>query len=160
MKLIALTIIVLLTHAEAFAQKQETLAKFKITEATNNGEDISQWYFERKQYMVFYKNGDGYLCFANVSGINNEQSHGWVFSLRHDRLPESDKNYQADFFTFRWKYYNTYDFQTGYATVSFVKLYKAAGVAFYLKMVLPYLDVLEFNGYMEGSLNLNDYLGN
>lgn len=26
------------------AQKQETIAKFRITEATNNGNDISQWF--------------------------------------------------------------------------------------------------------------------
>lgn len=36
--------------------QQRDLAKFRITEAKNNGYDCSQYYFERKQYFVFYLN--------------------------------------------------------------------------------------------------------
>ena len=56
------------------AQKQEDLAKFIITEATSNGNDVSQWYFQRKQLLIFYNNKEGQLCLANVSGINDDQS--------------------------------------------------------------------------------------
>ena len=37
------------------------------------------------------------------------------------------------------------------------KIYKPQGVAFTLKMVLPNLDILEYKGYMEGSLDFNNY---
>lgn len=67
------------------AQKQETIAKFRITEATNNGNDISQWYFERKQFLVFFNDKDKQLCLANVSGINDEQSYGKVIPFKEKR---------------------------------------------------------------------------
>lgn len=159
MKLIALTIIVLLVCPTASAQKQQEIARFRISEASSNGRDISQWYYERKQYLVFYRNEDGYLCFANVSGINNDQSYGMVYSLRHEKMAESDENYQTDFFLFRWKYFNSYDSKTGYANVYLAKIYKPNGIAFSLRMILSNLDELVIKGYMENSLNLNDYLG-
>jgi hypothetical protein len=142
------------------AQKQETIAKFRITEATNNGNDISQWYFERKQFLVFFNDKDKQLCLANVSGINDEQSYGRVYSLQREKIKETETSYEADVFSFRWKYSNSYNSETGYATVSLTKIYKPAGVIFSIKMVLPNLDVLRIKGYMEGTLNLNDYVNN
>lgn len=140
------------------AQNQEELARFRITEAILNGNDITQWYFDRKQFIVFYKNKAKDLCMANVSGINDDQSYGTLSSFTHEKLKETDKSYQVDIFNFRWKYYNSYDDNTGYATVVFTKVYKPQGVLFTIKMVQANLDVLILKGYMEGSLNLNDYL--
>lgn len=54
-------------------QKQHDIAKFKISEAKINGTDVTQYYYERKQYFVFYLNEPRDLCLANVSGTNDEQ---------------------------------------------------------------------------------------
>lgn len=147
-------------HLIVSAQKQEDLAKFIITEATSNGSDISQWYFQRKQFLIFYNNKENNLCLANVSGINDDQSYGRVYSLKSETMNETETSYKADVFSFRWRYFNSYNSETGYATVSLTKIYKPAGVIFSIKMVLPNLDVLKIKGYMEGTLNLNDYLNN
>ena len=142
------------------AQKQEDLAKFIITEATSNGNDISQWYFQRKQFLIFYNNKEGQLCLADVSGINDDQSYGRVYSLKSESMNETETSYKVDVFSFRWRYFNSYNSETGYATLLLTKIYKPAGVIFSIKMVLSNLDVLKIKGYMEGTLNLNDYLNN
>ena len=143
---------------QSHAQDQEKIGKFIITEATLNGNDLTQWYFDRKQFIVFYKNKAQQLCMANVSGINDDQSYGTLSSFKQEKIKETDKTYKIDIFNFRWKYYNTYDNNTGYATIVFTKVYKPQGVLFTIKMVQANLDVLNLKGYMEGSLNLNDYL--
>ena len=160
LKLMLAIIFLISTSLISSAQKQETIAKFRITEATNNGNDISQWYFERKQFLVFFNDKDKQLCMANVSGINDEQSYGRVYSLKSESVEETDTNYKIDVFSFRWKYFNSYDSKSGYAAVSFTKIYKPSGVIFSIKIIMPNLDVLKIKGYMEGTLNLNDYLNN
>ena len=153
-----LTIMMLGFSLFTHAQKQEDLAKFRITEAKNNGNDITQYYYERKQYFVFYLNEAKDLCLANVSGTNNDQSYGKILSLEEESKNETDETYKTDIFNFRWKYHNTYDKDNGYATISFSKIYKPTGVVFNMKMVTQRLDVVVFNGYMEGTLNLQDYI--
>lgn len=116
--------------------------------------------FERKQFLIFYNNKEGQLCLANVSGINDDQSYGRVYSLASETIKETETSYKADVFNFRWKYYNSYNSETVYAAVSLTKIYKPTGVIFSIKMALLNLDVLKIKGYMEGTLNLNDYLNN
>lgn len=140
------------------AQKQEGIAKFRITEAKNNGVDVTRYYYDRKQYFVFYLNENKEMCFANVSGINDDQSYGKLYSLENEKVKETTTSYAADMFNFRWHYYNTYDAESGYATISFTKIYKPTGVLFTIKMVTQKLDVVVYEGYMEGSLNLQDYI--
>lgn len=144
----------------SFAQEQTVLAKFKITEAKKNGVDVSNYYFERKQYFVFYFDKYKQFCMANVSGVNSDQSYGRLYSMQKEHIAETKNTYQINVFNFRWKYYNTYDNASGYASISLTKVYKPQGVMFILKMVLTNLDVVEYKGFMEGTLNFQDYFDN
>lgn len=139
------------------SQKQETLSKFIITESTINGKDKTDFDINRGGYFVFYKNDKNELCFANYSKYTKDQSYGRVHNLSVKKQKESSSSYKSDIFNYRWKYYNTYDANTGYATITLIKIYKPQGIAFSLRMILPNLDVSNYKGYMEGSLNLEDY---
>lgn len=147
----------MILSVKLLAQTQKTLGTFRITEATSNGIDKSQWYFERKQYFAFYTDLQGQLCLANVSGISDEQSYGKLFPISVHKEPETSETYEVAIFRFRWKYNNSYNKNAGYATVELTKVFRPNGVIFVLKMVLPNLDVDVYKGYMEGSVNLEDY---
>ena len=144
----------LLTYAQ---KKQETLSKYIITESTRNGSDLTSFDVERKGYFVFYRDSDGELLFANVSKATKEQSWGPVLDLKTKEEKETETTYEADVFRFRWKYANTYDKKTGYATVTLHKVYKPQGVVFILKMVLTNLDEMIYKGYMEGTTDPDDF---
>lgn len=145
----------LLTYAQ---KKQETLSKFIITESSRNGSDITSFDVQRKGYFVFYRASDGELLFANVSKATNEQSWGPVLDLKTKEEKETETTYEADVFRFRWKYANTYDKKTGYATVTLHKVYKPQGVVFIMKMVLTNLDEMIYKGYMEGTTDEDDFI--
>ena len=137
--------------------QQETLAKFSITESTANGKDNTTFDIDRGGYFVIYKK-DYKLFLANVSAAWNQQSYGVIHQLKGETLEESKNQFKADIFNFRWKFYNDYDDKTGYATIRMTKVYKPQGVYFTLKMILPNLDILNYKGYMEGSLDFNDFI--
>lgn len=137
--------------------QQETLARFRITEAKIGKTDASQYYFNRKQYFAFYVNEEKEMLMANVSGTTDEQSYGRLYSLDMKEEEETDEHYKTQTFSFRWNYHNNYDKETGYATVVLMKIFKPQGVIFVLRMLLPDLEVGEYKGYMEGSIDFNDY---
>ncbi len=141
----------------ALGQQQKTLAKFIITESTLNGNDNTQFDISRGGYFVFYENVYKKLCFANVAKNWDQQSYGQLYNLSSETEKETATTYEATTFIYRWKYYNSYDSKTGYATIRLTKIYKPQGVVFTLKMILPNLDVLTYTGYMDGSLRLEDY---
>lgn len=64
MKRVFLCCLVIFLSLNTFAQSK-TLAKFRITEATDDGEDVTEWHFQRKQQIVFYRCDDGSLCLSN-----------------------------------------------------------------------------------------------
>jgi hypothetical protein len=140
--------------------QQETLARFRITEAKLGNTDASQYYFNRKQYFAFYVNEDKEMMMANVSGTTDEQSYGRLYSMDMKEEEETDQHYKTQTFSFRWNYHNNYDKETGYASVALIKIYKPQGVIFVLRMVLPNLEVSEYKGYMEGTIDFKDYFKN
>ena len=138
------------------AQKQQELARFIVLEANSNGIDYTDWALERNNYLIFFLNEYGELCFSNVT--NSGQSYGSVSNLRHEEVEETHSSYGADYYTFRWRYINDYDYKKGSAIVELTKIYKERAVAFELKMIIENMDVLIYKGYMQGSLNLDKYL--
>lgn len=139
------------------AQNQKTLARFYVTHATNNGVDVTEEVTSWGLYTVFYlDNGD--LRMANVSANNDTQSYGGIFNMRHKNYPETDENYACDVFMFNWSYINDYDSKKGTCAIEFTKVYKPQGIVSILKMVTESLDVIEYTGYMEGSLDFSDFL--
>lgn len=153
-----LAMIVLLPQLIFADNKQEVLAKFIITDASENGQDITPTYLENGAYLVFYTSGNEKgLCMANFFPKTDSQSYGEVYSMESKTFEETDKQYKADIFKFNWRYINTYDEKRGTSQVEVTKIYKPQGVAFIVKIIPENLDILIYKGYMEGSVNFNSY---
>lgn len=152
-------LITLSLNAILFAQtnNQETLSKFIITDASDNGNDITETILEQNGYLVFYTDAEKNLFMANVWEKNDTQSFGRLYNTEHKKLKETYESFEADIFYFRWRYINSYDTKKGTATVELIKIYKPQGVTFKIKIVPENLDVLVYKGFMEGTLDLNKY---
>jgi len=70
----------------------------------------------------------------------------------HTSTEQTATEYATDTFTFNWSYINTYDDRKGTASIKLVKIQKPAGIAFHLTMIPENLDVMDYMGFMEGSL--------
>lgn len=159
MKRIILFIMLMLNTAlVAQDNTQETLVKFIISDASLNGYDTTETYLEAGGYLVFYTLSDGNLYMANVMSKKGTQSFGRLYDAEHNKIKETEENYEADIFYYKWRYINSYDSKKGTATVELVKIYKPQGVTFTIKIIPENLDVLIYKGFMEGTLNLNKYL--
>lgn len=141
-----------------FGQRQETLAKFIITDAITNGIDVTPTLLANKAYTVFYtSDNDGLIYMANVWPKSNSQSYGPMYSVESENKRETYETYKADIFYFNWRYINTYDNKTGTAKVQVIKIYKPQGVAFTVKIIPENLDIIVYKGYMEGTIDFSDY---
>jgi hypothetical protein len=138
---------------------QETIGKFIISNATKNGVNQTELFLKQKAYCVFYtKDNDGLLYMANVWVIDKTQSYGKIYNLTYEETPATSKTNRTERYTFTWQYINSYNPKEGTATVAFYKTYKQQGTVFTLIMVTEDLDTFVFKGYMEGTLNLSNYL--
>ena len=137
---------------------QTILAKFTITDAKENGVDITPILLEAGAYTVFYTGTDEDVIYmANVWPNNDSQSYGPMYGVETEKIEESYDNYEADYFAFNWAYSNDYDGETGTARVEVIKVYKPQGVAFVLSMVAENLDVYVYKGFMEGTIDFSLY---
>lgn len=157
-KLYSILILLVLISNGVLAQRQETLAKFIITDATMNGVDATPTILSNKAYTVFYKSdNDGLIYMANVWPKSNSQSYGPMYSIENQKKRETYETYEADVFYFNWRYINTYDNKKGTAKVQVIKIYKPQGVAFTVKIIPENLDITVYKGYMEGTIDFSDY---
>lgn len=155
--LILITFFSLIFFNVSFGQRQETLAKFIITDATTNGVDITPTLLANKAYTVFYtSDDDGLIYMANVCPESNSQSYGPMYSVETQKKRETYETYAADIFYFNWRYINTYDNKKGTAKVQMIKIYKPQGVAFTVKIIPENLDVIVYKGYMEGTIDFSE----
>ena len=156
MKKIIILFVLLSTTIFALAQQQKKLARFCVTHASHNGNDITEWAINIKVFTVFYTINDE-LYMANVSDTNDEQSWGKVWGLKNETREETSKDYKVDIFYFNWNYSNSYDSKKGTCKIQFLKIYKPQGVVSTLKLITESLDVTEYIGYMEGSIDFSNY---
>jgi hypothetical protein len=153
MKYRLLVLMLIVSVSTAFAQKQTIIAKFIISDARFNGEDVTPTFLADGGYFVFYTiNGDKEIYFGNIRTKSDSQSFGPTYNMEHTSTPETTKDYASDTFSFNWSYTNTYDSKKGTAKVRLVKIKKPVGIAFRLTMIAENLDVIDYKGYMEGSL--------
>ena len=154
MKTISLSILtVLLTCTKLIAQEQTIIAKFIISDARKNKVDATEEYLNNQAYFVFYKlNNDPKTRFGLIMSKSNTQSFGKIFDRHVSEETATDYAYKTEIHFFKWSYINSYDDKVGTASVKLVKIYKPAGVAFEITIVPDNLDVLEYKGYMDGSL--------
>lgn len=140
----------------SFGQRQETLAKFIITDATTNGVDITPVLLANNAYIVFYtSDDDGLIYMANVFPKSNSQSYGPMYLVEIQNKKETYETYAVDIFYFNWRYINTYDNKKGTAKVQMIKVYKPQGVAFTVKIIPENLDIIVYKGYMEGTIDFS-----
>ena len=135
-------------------QEQNEVAKFYVTNAVMNGIDVTERVLESGIFTVFYE-VDNIPYMANCSANEDSQSYGRIYNIHHTNNPETTTEYETDVFRFSWSYSNTYDSKTGTCQCELVKIYKPQGVVSILRMIAESLDVTEYTGFMEGSLNIN-----
>lgn len=153
---IAVISMILSMSLNTYAQNQEQkeVARFYVTNATTNGVDITEDVLDGGAFTVFYEIGNiTYManCFAN----NNSQSYGRIYNMQYTNNPETATEYESDVFRFAWNYSNTYDSKSGTCQCELTKIYKPQGVVSVLRMITESLDVIEYTGYLDGSLNMN-----
>lgn len=140
--------------------KQKILSKFIISDATENGRDITEYILDQQAYLVFYTREDTdneNLYMANVWIKNGTNSFGRIFDKKYHKSSETSNEFETHFMTFKWSYKNSYDDKRGTANVELVMVYKPIGKAFILTIIPENLDVLQYKGFVEGSLDLNKY---
>lgn len=154
MKLIPFIMSALLTCAHTTrAQEQETIAKFIIQDARRNKVDVTTKFVETNAYVVVYKTKEGETYMAVVMDKDETQSFGRIFNMEEvQKTPETDKEYQSEVYNFRWSYKNSYDNKKGTARVRLTKIYKPLGVMFITVVIPEDLEIMEFKGYMEGTI--------
>lgn len=153
MKFKILVLMLIASVSTCIAQQQNIIAKFIISDARFNGIDVTPTFLAEGGYFVFYTiTGDNDLYFGNIRSKSKSQSFGTVYGMNHTSLPQTTTEYASETFTFNWSYINTYDNKKGTAKVKLVKIQKPAGIAFHLTMVAENLDLMDYKGYMEGSL--------
>lgn len=140
------------------AQKQNVLCRLVILEARINNVDYSDFYLQNEAYLALYLTEERELYFANVMSKKDSQSFGRVSSMEHKNIPETMNSYEADVFRFRWSYNNTYDNKKGSCLVEMTVIYKEQANSFEVTMIQENMDVNIYKGYVEGTLNLNNYL--
>jgi hypothetical protein len=138
------------------SEQQKMIAKFIVTSAKENGVDITQSVVNCGAYTVFYSVGDN-TYMANYWEKQNTQSWGTIYGITSETTPETSTSYKTDEFNFSWNYQNSYDSKTGTCKCVLTKIYKPQGVVSVLKMVTEGLDVIEYTGYMDGSLDFSGF---
>ena len=135
--------------------EQKTITKLIISDAKENGIDISQHIIEQQAYLAFYLLEDKSLCLANVWAKNNSSSFGRIFDKKYHKLVESKTEYESHLMSFKWSYQNSYNTKKGTANCELIITHKPIGKAFILTIIPENLDVFIYKGYIEGSLNFN-----
>ncbi len=149
-------ILTLIPFLPILSQQQKEIARFQVTHATHNGDDITEQVINKKIFTVFYTiDNEAYM--ANISGVNEEQSWGKIWGFNKETRKETSTEYKVDLFYFNWNYSNSYDSKSGTCKVEFLKIYKPQGIVSTLKLVTESLDVLEYIGYMDGSIDFSNF---
>lgn len=145
-------------QAQEKVKTQEIIAKFQISDGTQNGVDITPTLLEQNAYLIIYRDmASKAIYMANFWEKNDTQSYGRAYSFEHEHIEESDQNYEADSYSFHWAYSNTYDNERGTAEIKLLKVYKPQGVYFKMTIIPEDLDVLVYRGFMNGTLDLTAY---
>lgn len=145
-------------YSQEKKNNQETFAKFQIIDWIKNGTDMTPVILDEKAFLVIYKNTEtNELMMANYWLKSNSQSYGAIYNIEKKHLDENNENYAGNLFSFQWVYINTYDQKKGTAKVELLEVYKPQGTYFKMTIIPENLDILVYQGYVEGSLDLSVY---
>ena len=101
--------IILTMFVISVSAQQTTIARYIITEASQNGIDITTRLLDQGAYTVFYtSDNDGIVYMANRWPKNGTQSFGLTHSTQDASYDVPYETYKADIFYFDWQYLNDY----------------------------------------------------
>jgi hypothetical protein len=147
---------VLTLSAQQNSTKKEQSKKYIITESKINEVDNTAFDLDREGFLTFVElEDDDNLYLVNDSQVYEGFTYGKISKIEHSNTEETAEDYQSDTFDFMWNHNNSYDDVTGYASVRLTKIYKPQGIIFTMLIVYANLDLLEYSGYIEGSINFD-----
>jgi hypothetical protein len=153
---ILFVIIIITFYSSSNAQEKETqevFATLEISDARNNGNDITPEALESEAKLIFYKSNDGKeILLSNYWAKSDTQSWGRIYSFEKEEFPETEKELKYCLYQFQWSYKNSYDDKMGTAKIRLFTIYKPQGVYFECTVLPENLDVLVYKGRMEGDL--------
>ena len=138
-------------------EKSKIISKLIIADAKENGVDITQHILDQQAYLAFYTIDDQNLYMANVWVRNATNSFGRIFDKKYHKSSETATEFETHIMSFKWSYKNSYNTKNGTANVELIIIHKPLGKAFIVTIIPEDLDVLQYKGYIEGSLDLNKY---
>jgi hypothetical protein len=151
----ALVLLLCLLGTASIAQKQKTLCRLVILDARLEGQDVTEYYVDRKQFLTLYETSNGEIYFANVAGTTDEQSYGRTYNTEWENGKETQDAFPYIKCHFKWSYINSYDKKRGTGTVQLFIIKKPQGNMFICTMVLENLEQIVYKGYVEGTLDLS-----
>jgi hypothetical protein len=151
------TIVICVLHFAINAQEKkaahEVFATFEISDARDNGNDITPGIIENNARLVLYKSFDNQeIMLANYWEKSNSQSFGRIYSIIREAFPETEKELKHELYHFQWSYINSYDDKKGTAKISLLVIYKPQGIYYECTILPENLDVLVYKGLMTGDL--------
>lgn len=138
-------------------EKPKIISKLIISDAKENDIDITEHILDQQAYLAFYTEDGKNLSMANVWVKNATNSFGHIFDKKYHKSEETSTEFETHIMSFKWSYQNSYNTKRGTANVELTIIHKPIGKAFIITIIPEDLDVLQYKGYIEGSLDLNKY---
>lgn len=130
--------------------RQDELARFIITDAESEGNDVTTWAIVDDMATVFYTiNSELYM--ANVLFRKKSQSWGKVFLVDTCLIQTSSS--KTETLHFRWQYFNSYDSIRGICNAEFSQKFTPVGIFSKLKLHLRQNDSIVYKGYKANSID-------
>lgn len=144
----------ILLEFSAQGQFSDSVSYF-IKNGKVNHVDCTEYYINRGQRLNFYHNELDELCFRNITADGSEYSYGKVSEIQ---IKETKENKcKVENISFCWNFYNSYDNESGYATVCIKRINLLYGVEFFVKIKVDNKkNFIEFYGYTNEGNSEND----
>jgi hypothetical protein len=142
--------------AQQKTSKKTNPYRYIITESKINETDNTAFDLDREGFLTFINLEDtDDLYLVNDSKVYDTFSYGPISKIERKETFETNELFASDTFIFKWHFRNSYDEKSGYASVKFIRIFKPQGTIFSMYIVLPNLDLIEYSGYIEGSVNFD-----
>lgn len=105
---IVICVLYSITNAQEKKAAHEVFATFEISDARDNGNDITPGVIENNARLVLYKSFDNQeIMLSNYYEKSNSQSFGRIYSVTREAFPETEKELKHELYHFQWSYMNS-----------------------------------------------------
>ena len=153
-KLIALILSIGVVHSFKSQIYQKNILTFDISEATDNGSDISDYYKTKNAIATFYKNyKDSTFNMAIIILKDSSMSFGPITTHPIKVTNELYEGYKTEKTYYQWYFINSYNNDKGWAEVEFSIVYNSE-IPFYVLRIITIdkFEIITFKGYLNESL--------